>query len=131
LGRWPSEAEVADALGLSRRERERARAALRAGAAPDQGEGGAGACPVEGLPDHRTAGPEAALATAEEAGQALAVLEKMRPRRAAVLRLRFGLGGGRPQTLQEVGAVLGITREGARQQEARALAELAEALGAR
>jgi DNA-directed RNA polymerase sigma subunit (sigma70/sigma32) len=127
LGRWPAEAEVADALGLSRRERERARAALRAGAAREQGEDGA----VEALPDHRTAGPEAALATAEEAGRALAVLEKMGPRRAAVLRLRFGLGGGRPQTLQEVGAVLGITRECARQLEGRALAELAEAVGAR
>ncbi len=132
LGRRPSEAEVAAALGLSGRKRARARAALRASAARPQGEDGETARPaVEALPDHRAGRPEAALATAEEAGKVLAALEKMVPRRAAVLRLRFGLGGEAPRTLQEVGDVLGMTREGARQLEARALADLAEALGAR
>jgi len=129
LGRRPSEAEVAAALGLSGRKRARARAALRANAVRPQGEDGPRPA-VEAMPDHRAARPEAALATAEEAGKALAALEKMAPRRAAVLRLRFGLGGGAPRTLQEVGDVLGITREGARQLEARGLADLAEALGA-
>jgi len=38
-----------------------------------------------------------------------------------VLRLRFGLNGGRPQTLEEVGKQLGITRERVRQKEAKAL----------
>jgi DNA-directed RNA polymerase sigma subunit (sigma70/sigma32) len=41
-----------------------------------------------------------------------------------VLALRFGLDGDRPQTLEEVGQGLGITRERVRQLESRALREL-------
>lgn len=133
LGRQPSEAEVAAVLGLSGRKRARARAALHASAARPEAEGdGAGERPaVEALPDHRAAGPEEALATAEEVGKALVALGEIAPRQAAVLRLRFGLEDGRQRTLQEIGDLLGITREGVRQLEARALAELAGALGAR
>ena len=38
-----------------------------------------------------------------------------------VLALRFGLDGESPQTLEEVGVGLGITRERVRQLESRAL----------
>jgi DNA-directed RNA polymerase sigma subunit (sigma70/sigma32) len=41
-----------------------------------------------------------------------------------VLARRFGLDGHSPQTLEEVGAGLGITRERVRQLESRALREL-------
>jgi RNA polymerase primary sigma factor len=41
-----------------------------------------------------------------------------------VLSLRFGLDGEPPQTLEEVGSQLGITRERVRQLETRALREL-------
>ena len=44
-----------------------------------------------------------------------------------VLALRFGLDGETPQTLEEVGAGLGITRERVRQLESRALRELRSA----
>src|SRR5439155_733916 len=48
----------------------------------------------------------------------------LNPRMRRVLSLRFGLDGNPPQTLEEVGAGLGITRERVRQLEARALREL-------
>ena len=51
-------------------------------------------------------------------------LEQLNPRMRRVLSLRFGLDGESPQTLEEVGAQLGITRERVRQLETRALREL-------
>ena len=64
--------------------------------------------------------------TAEHArGRELAgALEQLNPRMRRVLSLRFGLDGGPPKTLEEVGSELGITRERVRQLETRALREL-------
>src|SRR5215471_10359829 len=50
--------------------------------------------------------------------------EQLNPRMRRVLSLRFGLDGESPQTLEEVGNQLGITRERVRQLETRALREL-------
>src|SRR5438067_9135807 len=49
---------------------------------------------------------------------------RLNPRMRRVLSLRFGLDGDPPQTLEEVGSGLGITRERVRQLESRALREL-------
>jgi RNA polymerase primary sigma factor len=57
----------------------------------------------------------------DELAEALLLLN---PRMQRVLSLRFGLNGEVPQTLEEVGAGLGITRERVRQLESRALREL-------
>jgi RNA polymerase primary sigma factor len=51
-------------------------------------------------------------------------LLRLNPRMRRVLSLRFGLNGDPPQTLEEVGSGLGITRERVRQLESRALREL-------
>ena len=51
-------------------------------------------------------------------------LLQLNPRMRHVLALRFGLDGGAPKTLEEVGVGLGITRERVRQLESRALREL-------
>ena len=51
-------------------------------------------------------------------------LLRLKPRLSHVLSLRFGLNDTVPQTLDEVGRALGITRERVRQLESRALRDL-------
>jgi len=58
------------------------------------------------------------------AREVASALSHLNPRMRRVLALRFGLDGETPQTLEEVGAGLGITRERVRQLETRALREL-------
>jgi len=60
---------------------------------------------------------------AQEIESALATLP---PRDAKVLRLSFGLDGGREHTLEEIGGMLGVTRERIRQLRDRALKRLRE-----
>ncbi len=59
----------------------------------------------------------------------LEMVDRLPPRDALVLRLRYGLEGARPQTLAEIGKQLGISRERVRQLEERALRRLKEAWG--
>jgi RNA polymerase primary sigma factor len=59
----------------------------------------------------------------EEIDRALTTLP---PRDAKVLRLYFGLDGGREHTLEEIGGMLGVTRERVRQLRDRALKRLKE-----
>lgn len=60
---------------------------------------------------------------AEEIEHALGTLA---PRDAKVLRLYFGLDGGHEHTLEEIGGMLGVTRERVRQLRDRALKRLRE-----
>ena len=53
-------------------------------------------------------------------------LSTLPPRDAKVLRLYFGLEGGREHTLEEIGSLLGVTRERVRQLRDRALKRLRE-----
>jgi RNA polymerase primary sigma factor len=52
------------------------------------------------------------------------VLSCLSPREAQIIRLRFGVGGGRRHTLDEVGRRFALTRERIRQLESRALSKL-------
>ncbi|HZZ98776.1 MAG TPA: RNA polymerase sigma factor RpoD [Candidatus Saccharimonadia bacterium] len=52
------------------------------------------------------------------------VLSALTDREARVLKMRFGLNGGRSMTLEEVGQKFGVTRERIRQIEAKALRKL-------
>jgi RNA polymerase primary sigma factor len=53
-------------------------------------------------------------------------LRTLPARDARVLRLYFGLDGGREHTLEEIGGMLGVTRERVRQLRDRALKRLRE-----
>jgi RNA polymerase primary sigma factor len=68
--------------------------------------------------------PDAATAEALQSAELSEALLRLSPRMRHVLSRRFGLDGESPQTLEEVGADLGITRERVRQLESRALREL-------
>ncbi|MDX6512678.1 MAG: polymerase primary sigma factor, partial [Gaiellaceae bacterium] len=68
--------------------------------------------------------PEDATAKRLRSTELADALLRLNPRMRHVLALRFGLDGQTPQTLEEVGVGLGITRERVRQLEARALREL-------
>lgn len=52
------------------------------------------------------------------------VMETLTEREEKVIRLRYGLGDGRPRTLEEVGKEFNVTRERIRQIEAKALRKL-------
>jgi RNA polymerase sigma factor (sigma-70 family) len=69
---------------------------------------------------------EASAMIQEERARFLAsALENLRPREAAVLQLRYGLGeGNESKTLEQVGVVIGVSRERIRQIEAKALRKL-------
>jgi RNA polymerase primary sigma factor len=68
--------------------------------------------------------PDATTASRLQRRELAEALLKLPPRMQRVLTLRYGLDGAAPQTLEQVGATLGITRERVRQLEARALREL-------
>ena len=68
--------------------------------------------------------PEDTTARRLRSVELAAALHHLNPRMQRVLTLRFGLDGEKPQTLEQVGAGLGITRERVRQLESRALREL-------
>ena len=76
------------------------------------------------IEDTSTAQPDAATALELRHEELVQALSHLDARLARVLSLRFGLDGDKPRTLEEVGDLLGITRERVRQLETRALREL-------
>ncbi len=129
LGRTPTQEEIAKLLGLSKKKLTIIKKAIRvanAGSQADQGD--AGWSIEEMLSDDRSKAPDAELGESDDLKQVLHLLEKMDPREATVLRLRFGLNDTEPMTLKEIGEKLGLTRERVRQSENEALAKLNDGL---
>jgi RNA polymerase primary sigma factor len=79
------------------------------------------------IEDTKSDQPDAATAKMLRSRELAGALRRLNPRMRRVLALRFGLDGETPQTLEEVGIGLGITRERVRQLESRALRELRNA----
>lgn len=76
--------------------------------------------------EEATTEPETSVEERLLAEQIDRALETLSPRDAQVLRFYFGLEGGREHTLEEIGHMLGVTRERVRQLRDRALKRLRE-----
>src|SRR5438445_5905116 len=76
------------------------------------------------IEDIKSESPDGAHADHARSVELGLAIERLHPRMEPVVLLRCGLDGQPPQTLEEVGNDLGITRERVRQLETRALREL-------
>ena len=76
------------------------------------------------IEDEGRVSPEDAAAAQMLKEQIAEILSGLSEREQKVVKLRFGIGGGRPHTLEEVGAEFSVTRERIRQIEAKALSKL-------
>ena len=70
------------------------------------------------------AAPDRAVMESMLPAQVNDMLAMLEPREREVLCLRYGLDRGKPRTLEEVGERFGLTREGVRQVEVKAIAKL-------
>jgi RNA polymerase sigma factor (sigma-70 family) len=74
--------------------------------------------------DMTTTPPDQAVFTSMLPTHVAQLLSTLEPREQEVLCLRYGLDRGRPRTLEEVGEHFGLTREGVRQVELKAISKL-------
>ena len=132
LGRDPTVKELAQDLDLGEDEVRQTLAVSRSHLSLDSpikpGEKGR---LLDYLPDQYSPGPEQetfARALDDTIELALASLKK---REAKILRLYFGLDDQKPMTLEEIGSILGVTRERVRQIKEKALVRLRHASRAR
>jgi RNA polymerase primary sigma factor len=124
LGREARPAEIAAELGVSVDQVELAQMAAREPLSLDLDLGEDGDTLGELVADEDAPPTEEAAELADLRAAVAAALDTLEPAQSAVLRLRFGLDGGRPHTLREVGQRLGISGERARQLEAAGLHRL-------
>jgi RNA polymerase sigma factor (sigma-70 family) len=118
--------EVARMLGLARKKLPIIKKAIHVHQAAPQTEQADGGWSLgEIVRDDNMKCPAEVLLDDDTLRHVLARIETLDERASKILKLRFGLGGGEPMTLKEIGAVLGLTRERVRQIESETLASLA------
>jgi RNA polymerase primary sigma factor len=125
LGRAPTDEEIAKAARLSVKHLGEVRAAARAVTSLDKPLGEDNDASIGDLmpTDQQPVDEEVHVSLAEATLRA--AVDKLPEREAAVLRLRYGLGGEEPKSLEQIGKTLELTRERVRQIEAQALERLA------
>ena len=127
LERPPTDGEIAKRTNLSLKHVKEVRAAARAVTSLDRPVGGESDTSFGDLIAGESAEPaeEVHVSLVERAVRS--AVETLPEREREVVKLRYGMNGDRdPQSLEEIGRTLGITRERVRQIEAQALARLAE-----
>ena len=130
LEREPTDQELAKAAKLSVKQVREVREAARAVASLDKpvgdGDGGGGGTAFGDLLAGQQASPDEEV-TVSLAEQALhSAVSGLPERERDVIMLRYGIDGAEdPQSLEEIGRRLGLTRERVRQIEAQALERLA------
>jgi RNA polymerase primary sigma factor len=126
LGRQPRAEEIAEQLGL---DSEQVRELLRLAQQPTSLEKPLGdhqATLADLLEDQAAEAPDELALLALRRRQVHGLLAVLPERERSLLELRFGLTGHPPQTLEQAGSVLGLTRERIRQIEQQTLKRLQE-----
>lgn len=129
LGRDPTDAEIAEHLDFSKRTVAGLKLAdLRTFSLHDpiqQGEDGEF---QDIIPDSGATTPDRLLGDIESIDRLLNILDDLEDRERKILKMRFGLDGNRPRTLEEVSQKIGRTRERVRQIQNQALSKLKDML---
>jgi len=132
LGRPPTRDELAAAMNRPVGEFEQLESLRQQPVSLDKPVGGDGTGNLGEMVEDPNAAAGAGLARILRGRADLAgVLQDLPDRERTVVRLRFGLNGGEPMTLERIGHQLGLTRERVRQIETAALGHLRRLLAAR
>jgi RNA polymerase primary sigma factor len=125
LDREPTDEEVADNLGLNSRRIRQYREASRAPVSLDSPISIDDSTSIsEHVADAKAAAPFDEIVKHNDNELMREVLATLDARESRILSMRFGLDNGRPKTLEEVGARLGVTRERIRQIQEQALQKM-------
>ena len=124
-GRTPTDEEVAQSAKISLKHLREVREAARAVTSLDKPLGNDNDASIGDLVGAAEGGVEEELEVSLTEATLQRALEGIPERERVVLRLRYGLAGQDPTSLEEIGRRLGLTRERVRQIESRALERLA------
>ncbi|MGH7296057.1 MAG: sigma-70 family RNA polymerase sigma factor, partial [Polyangiaceae bacterium] len=118
LGRAPTFSEVAESLEIPEESLSILKTAIKTSAGTNRTVSIDGQFTLsEVLEDKNARPPDEALSTHSDIENIERCLQAISSRDAEILRMRYGLGGGKPMTLKEIGDKVSLSRERVRQIE--------------